>query len=54
MTAEELDEYYLETTGMIYEDFKKTCKPLNDEEKKNMDYFFDSLFVEILYILLYF
>lgn len=34
MTAEELDKYYLETTGMTYEDFKKTCKPFTDEEKK--------------------
>ena len=34
MTKEELDQYYLETTGKTYDEFKKDCKPLTDNEKR--------------------
>lgn len=34
MTREELNQYYLDTTGKTYDEFIKDCKPLTDEEKK--------------------
>lgn len=36
MTKEELDIHYLERTGMKYDEFIKSCKPLTEQQKKNM------------------
>jgi hypothetical protein len=34
MTKEELDKHYLDTTGMNYDDFIKSCEPLTEEQKR--------------------
>ena len=34
MTKEELNQYYMKTTGKTYEEFLRECKSLTDKEKK--------------------